>query len=61
MTTAVSSRALSLAFLLTVGVAAGAAPYDIPANVQAVAKAQITPATLEAPIRFLASDALEGR
>ena len=36
-------------------------PYDIPASVEAVAKAQITAGALEAPIRFLASDALEGR
>src|SRR6187431_2944555 len=41
--------------------AATAAPYDIPAPVESTAKAQITAATLEAPIRFLASDALEGR
>ena len=40
---------------------ATAAPYDIPAPVESTAKAQITAATLEAPIRFLASDALEGR
>jgi Zn-dependent M28 family amino/carboxypeptidase len=38
-----------------------AASTDIPANVAAVAKAEITSHTLEAPIRFLASDALEGR
>ncbi len=40
--------------------AAGAA-NEIPADVAKVAKAQITPATLRAPIRFLASDELEGR
>jgi Zn-dependent M28 family amino/carboxypeptidase len=42
-------------------IAAAAGPYDIPASVDAVAKAQITRGALEAPIRFLASDALEGR
>jgi Zn-dependent M28 family amino/carboxypeptidase len=49
-------------FASTVSIAAAAAgPYDIPASVEAVAKAQITRGALEAPIRFLASDALEGR
>jgi Zn-dependent M28 family amino/carboxypeptidase len=60
MTSSKSSRALLLAALLSAA-AANAAPYDIPANVQTVAKAQITAGALEAPIRFLASDALEGR
>jgi len=55
------SRAAILASLLSVATAAAAGPYDIPENVQAVAKAQITAGALEAPIRFLASDALEGR
>ena len=41
--------------------AAAAAPTDIPAAVEAVAKAQITARDARAPIRFLASDALEGR
>ena len=59
MITKYASRALALALLLSA--AAGAAPYDIPANVQAVARAQISAGALEAPIRFLASDALEGR
>ncbi len=36
-------------------------PVAIPPAVEATAKAQITAAALEAPIRFLASDALEGR
>ena len=61
MTTSRISRALSVALLLSVSAAAGAAPFDIPANVEAVARAQITAGALEAPIRFLASDALEGR
>jgi Zn-dependent M28 family amino/carboxypeptidase len=61
MTTMFTSRALLLAPLLAFTAATNAAPYDIPANVQAVAKAQITAGSLEAPIRFLASDALEGR
>ena len=41
--------------------ARAAAPADIPAAVADVAKARITAATLRAPIRFLASDELEGR
>jgi Zn-dependent M28 family amino/carboxypeptidase len=61
MTTKFTLRALLLAPLLTLAAATYAAPYDIPANVEAVAKAQITAGSLEAPIRFLASDALEGR
>jgi Zn-dependent M28 family amino/carboxypeptidase len=61
MTTKFTLRALLLAPLLTLAAATYAAPYDISANVQAVAKAQITAGSLEAPIRFLASDALEGR
>jgi hypothetical protein len=60
MTNRLRSRVLPLALLLSSGVAA-AGPYDIPAGVEAVAKAQITAGSLEAPIRFLASDALEGR
>jgi len=49
-------------FASSVSIAAAAAgPYDIPASVEAVARAQITRGALEAPIRFLASDALEGR
>ena len=49
-------------FASSVSIAAVAAgPYDIPASVEAVAKAQITRGALEAPIRFLASDAVEGR
>ena len=61
MTIKILSRALSLASTLFVCAAAVAGPFDIPANVQTVAKAQITAGALEAPIRFLASDALEGR
>ncbi|HEU5137290.1 MAG TPA: M28 family peptidase [Steroidobacteraceae bacterium] len=61
MFTKSGSRAVSLAVFLFAGAAAAAGPYDIPANVQAVARAQITAHALEAPIRFLASDELEGR
>jgi Zn-dependent M28 family amino/carboxypeptidase len=39
----------------------GAHPAQIPAEVQQAAKTHITAPILEAPIRFLASDALEGR
>ena len=40
---------------------AATSSYDIPAEVAKVAKAQITAGALRAPIRFLASDELEGR
>src|SRR5689334_10086719 len=60
MTRKSRSLVLSLALLLSAG-AANAGPYDIPDSVQAVAKAQITAGALESHIRFLASDALEGR
>src|SRR5690349_24450434 len=53
-------RALPVAMLLSIGTAK-AGPYDVPESVQAVAKAQITAGALESHIRFLASDALEGR
>ena len=47
---------------LAVSTAQAATPsFDIPANVEATAKAQITQGSLEAPIRFLADDLLEGR
>src|SRR5690349_23726107 len=67
------SLALSTAFAIAMGVAActpsteqkaaSAAPsaFDIPKDVEATAKREITSATLAAPIRYLASDALEGR
>src|SRR5882672_4016816 len=42
-------------------VSAPAMAVDIPAGVEATAKREITAATLAAPIRYLASDALEGR
>jgi Zn-dependent M28 family amino/carboxypeptidase len=51
-------------FLWAASLAAGmtmAHPVPIPPEVQHAAKNQITRASLEAPIRFLASDALEGR
>jgi Zn-dependent M28 family amino/carboxypeptidase len=55
-------RSLFLVTLIAASVAAVAAPtIDIPADVAAIAKAQITRATLEAPIRHLADDLLEGR
>src|SRR3982751_3264498 len=53
-------KLVSLALLLPIGIA-NAGPYDIPEAVQAVARAQITAGALESHIRFLASDALEGR
>ncbi len=54
--------AAALAAALSIAVAQAAAPsYDIPAHVEATAKAQITQGSLEAPIRFLADDLLEGR
>jgi Zn-dependent M28 family amino/carboxypeptidase len=40
---------------------AGAQAAPIPADVQAVAKATITASAIEAPIRYLADDLLEGR
>ena len=59
-----TARSIALAagfsFALVAG-AALAAPYDIPAAVDATAKAQITAGTLAAPIRYLADDLLEGR
>jgi Zn-dependent M28 family amino/carboxypeptidase len=45
----------------TLAVAADNTSYAVPASVEQVAKAQITEGNLEAHIRFLASDALEGR
>jgi hypothetical protein len=54
-------RLLSFATFATLSAAAIGGPFDIPASVENVAKAQITRGALEAPIRFLASDALEGR
>jgi Zn-dependent M28 family amino/carboxypeptidase len=51
--------AVTLAGAATAAMAASAT--DIPANVDAVARAQITSQTLRSPIRFLAADELEGR
>ena len=48
----------AVAFLSTV---AFAATPGIPASVESIARAQINAGALEAPIRFLADDALEGR
>ncbi|MEO8019678.1 MAG: M28 family metallopeptidase [Pseudomonadota bacterium] len=55
------SRALLFAGLITIGGFAAAGPFDIPTDVESVAKRAINAGALEAPIRFLASDALEGR
>ena len=53
---------LALASAATLACAQGSAPaVSIDASAEQAAKAQITRATLEAPIRYLASDALEGR
>jgi Zn-dependent M28 family amino/carboxypeptidase len=55
-------RVPALAALLSAVAAQAAAPStDIPAAVARVAQAHITPATLRAPIRILASDEFEGR
>ena len=51
---------LTAAFSATLALAATPA-VDIPSSVEAVAKAQINPGSLEAPIRYLADDLLEGR
>ena len=56
-----SSLAAVAAILAAVSVRAAAPSTDIPANVDAVAKAEITASALRAPVRFLASDELEGR
>ncbi len=55
--------ALAAAFVIAghVAYAQSTAPIAIPPAVEATAKAQITAAALEASIRFLASDELEGR
>jgi len=56
------SALVILGAILHFNSAQAAAPsYDIPAEVAKVAKAQITAGALRAPIRFLASDELEGR
>jgi Zn-dependent M28 family amino/carboxypeptidase len=53
---------LLLAALATVAAAQSSSPsVTLPADVEQAARTQITQATLEAPIRFLASDLLEGR
>jgi Zn-dependent M28 family amino/carboxypeptidase len=49
------------AAVLTTGIASAQPPGPFPTAVEAAAKTYITRNTLEAPIRFLASDALEGR
>jgi Zn-dependent M28 family amino/carboxypeptidase len=54
-------RFVSVLLACAVTTAALADTASIPAPVMEVAKTQITRSALEAPIRFLASDALEGR
>jgi Zn-dependent M28 family amino/carboxypeptidase len=61
MNTLARSLALAAAFVTVVHAQSTAPSIVIPPAVEATAKAQITPAALEAPIRFLASDELEGR
>jgi len=56
-----SFRLLIPAALLTGALVHAAASTDIPDTVAKTAQAQITPATLRAPIRILASDEFEGR
>ena len=56
-----SALAVSCALLANLTAQAAAPSFDIPAAVSKVAKAEITSATLRAPIRYLASDELEGR
>lgn len=58
------NRAAALMLLgaaTALAIAAEAPSFAIPASVEQVAKAQITAGSLEAPIRYLADDALEGR
>src|SRR5690242_21833892 len=58
----IKNTARSLALFAGITIAtAHAAPYDIPAAVDATAKRQITAGSLAAPIRYLADDLLEGR
>jgi Zn-dependent M28 family amino/carboxypeptidase len=54
-------QAFLCAALLTSLAAWAATPAEIPPSVAQVAQAHITPATLRAPIRILASDEFEGR
>jgi Zn-dependent M28 family amino/carboxypeptidase len=54
-------RVFLVLMLSAVAAAQAATPADIPAPVEATARAQITQNTLEAPIRYLADDLLEGR
>jgi Zn-dependent M28 family amino/carboxypeptidase len=53
--------ASALAAIVIAAAQAATPSFEIPAAVDATAKAQITAASLAAPIRFLASDELEGR
>jgi len=60
MSTKITARTLALTAGFSIA-AAHAAPYDIPAAVDAAAKRQITAGSLAAPIRYLVHDLLEGR
>jgi len=62
MKTLISLAGAAALAISTVSAAQGAAqPFDIPSTVSKTAAATITPGTLRAPIRYLASDELEGR
>jgi Zn-dependent M28 family amino/carboxypeptidase len=54
-------RVFLVLMLSAVAAAQAATPADIPGPVEATARAQISRSSLEAPIRFLADDLLEGR
>src|SRR4051812_10197074 len=60
MSIKITARSLALAAGFSIAVA-NAGIYDIPAGVETIAKREINAGTLAAPIRYLASDALEGR
>jgi Zn-dependent M28 family amino/carboxypeptidase len=54
-------RLIAIALLTATSALAAQPKIDIPASVDATARAQITRGALEAPIRFLSDDLLEGR
>jgi Zn-dependent M28 family amino/carboxypeptidase len=54
-------RLIAIALLTATSALAAQPAVDIPASVDATARAQITRGALEAPIRFLSDDLLEGR
>ncbi len=53
--------AFAASFVTVIHAQTNAPGYSIPASIETTAKLHITAGALEAPIRFLASDALEGR